>query len=229
MQRSASWRSRYRAQWQKEISVRQLDDPGPLAVRWRFTELDIVDRAEHIARPDLLRSLIGRGRPRFNGRTDRIGEMATEFRKLTRRWLVIIGEPGMGKTTLAVLLLRELLEHSEPDDPVPVLLPMSGWEPEAETLHDWLARRLGEDYPALRAPAFGPDAARSLATPAPDFADPGRLGRTTRGDSPQDTALIRLNETLRTGIEERSRVEHPDGTAWNAPLPKRPSGRGGTP
>jgi hypothetical protein len=60
------------SQGQLEIIARQLDDPGPLAVRWRFTELDVVDRAEHIARPDLLRSLIGRGRPRFTGRTDRI-------------------------------------------------------------------------------------------------------------------------------------------------------------
>jgi hypothetical protein len=80
-------------------------------VRWRFTELDIADRAGHITHADTLRSLIGRGRPRFSGRTDRIADMAKEFRKLTRQRLVILGDPGMGKTTLAVLLLRELLEY----------------------------------------------------------------------------------------------------------------------
>jgi hypothetical protein len=150
------------SQWRNEIAVRQLDDPGPLAVRWRFTELEVVDRTEHIARPDLLRSLIGRGRPRFTGRTDRIGEMATEFRKLTRRRLVILGDPGAGKTTLALLLLRELIQHTEAHDPVPVLVSMSDWDPGAESLYQWLARRLAEDYPALRASVFGPDAPRSL-------------------------------------------------------------------
>jgi NACHT domain-containing protein len=152
------------SQWQTEIIVRQLDDPGPLAVRWRFTDLDVADRAEHIARTSPLRSLLRRGRPRFTGRTDRIGDMATEFRRLTRRRLVIVGEPGMGKTTLAVLLIRELLDHAEPHDPVPVLLSMSSWRPDAESVHEWLARRLAEDYPALRATAFGSDAARSLVT-----------------------------------------------------------------
>lgn len=152
------------SQWQTEIIVRQLDDPGPLAVRWHFTELDVADRAEHIVRTNPLRSLFRRGGPRLTGRTDRIGDMATEFRRLTRRRLVIAGEPGMGKTTLAVLLVRELLDHPEPHDPVPVLLSMSGWNPDAESLHEWMSRRLAEDYPALRATAFGPDAARSLVT-----------------------------------------------------------------
>ena len=150
------------SQWRNEIAVRQLDDPGPATVRWRFTELEVVDRAEHIARQDLLRSLIGRGRPRFTGRTDRIGEVAKEFRKLTRRRLVILGDPGTGKTTLALLLLRELIQHTEADDPVPVLVSMSDWEPSGESLYEWLARRLAEDYPALRASVFGPDAPRSL-------------------------------------------------------------------
>jgi hypothetical protein len=152
------------SQWQTEIIVRQLDDPGPLAVRWHFTELHVVDRAEHIVKTNPLRSLLRRGRPRFTGRTDRIGDMATELRRLTRRRLVIVGEPGMGKTTLAVLLIRELLDHPEPHDPVPVLLSMSSWRPDAESLYEWMARRLAEDYPALRATAFGPDAAHSLVT-----------------------------------------------------------------
>jgi hypothetical protein len=152
------------SQWQQEIIVRQLDDPGPLAVRWRFTELDVADRAEHITGQGRLRSLIGRGRSRFSGRTDRIGEMATEFRGLARRRLVILGEPGMGKTTLAVLLLRELRHHAEPGDPVPVLLSLSGWDPGTVSMYEWLARRLAEDYPALRAPAFGPDAPDCLVT-----------------------------------------------------------------
>ncbi|GLZ02301.1 NACHT domain-containing protein [Actinoplanes sp. NBRC 103695] len=107
--------------------------------------------------------MISRGRPRFTGRTDRIDELAREFRKLTRRRLVILGDPGTGKTTLALLLLRQLLQHAEAHDPVPVLVSMSDWDPHADSLYEWLARRLAEDYPALRAAAFGPDAPGSLA------------------------------------------------------------------
>jgi hypothetical protein len=151
-----------RNQWHRETMVRQLDDPGPLAVRWRLTELDVVDRPEHVAGPDVGRSLIGRGPLQFSGRTDRIGEMASGFRGLARRRLVILGEPGTGKTTTAVLLVRELLDRYEPGEPVPVLLTMSDWDPSTETLYEWLAHRLAVDYPALRAAAFGPDAPRSL-------------------------------------------------------------------
>jgi hypothetical protein len=88
------------AQWRAEIVVRQLDDPAPLAVRWRLTELDTTGHAGHGTRPKLLQYLIGQGVPRFDGRADRISEMVSEFRKLPGRRLVILGDPGMGKTTL---------------------------------------------------------------------------------------------------------------------------------
>jgi len=88
--------------------------------------------------------------------------MVREFRRHPTRRLVILGDPGMGKTTLAVLLLRELLAHPDGAEPVPVLLSMSGWDPGAESLHTWLARRIAEGYPALHAADFGPDAVRAL-------------------------------------------------------------------
>lgn len=150
------------AQWREEILARRLDAPTPLAVRWRLTELPVMDLREHVLRPNPLRTLLVRGRRRFTGRTDRIDEMAEEFRELPRRRLVILGAPGMGKTTLAVLLLRELLRRYEPDQPVPVLLSISDWRPADEPLRDWLARRLTQTYPALRAAEFGPGAATTL-------------------------------------------------------------------
>ena len=91
-----------------------------------------------------------------------MADMARQFRRLVRRRLVILGEPGMGKTTLAVLLLRELLEHPQTGDPVPVMVSISGWDPSRETLRRWLARRISEDYPSLRAADFGSDAAKAL-------------------------------------------------------------------
>ncbi|MEU4765083.1 hypothetical protein AB0H12_17670 [Actinosynnema sp. NPDC023794] len=202
-------------QWRDEVDVRQLDDPGPLAVRWRFTELDVAD---HVARESRLRVLLGRGRHRFTGRTDRIGDIAARFRGLERRRLVILGEPGTGKTTLALLLLRELLDHAEPGEPVPVLVPLSEWDPGAETLHEWLTRRLAEDYPALRATAFGPDAARSLVTGRRVLPVLDGLDELPEGVRP--AVLLRLNEvaadplvlTCRTA-EYQAAVTAPGGDA----------------
>ncbi|MEV6620354.1 NACHT domain-containing protein [Amycolatopsis sp. NPDC051106] len=88
--------------------------------------------------------------------------MVREFRRRPTRRLVILGDPGMGKTTLAVLLLRELLAHPDGAEPVHVLLSMSGWDPGTESLHTWLAWRIAEGYPALHAADFGPDAVRAL-------------------------------------------------------------------
>jgi hypothetical protein len=152
-----------RGQWQEEILIRGLDETQ-LAVRWRLTELDVMDHADRVDGAHLLRSWFGLGRVRFTGRTDRMNRMVYRFRKLARRRLVILGEPGTGKTTLAVLMLRELLEDPRPDAPVPVLLSMAGWDPGTEPVHRWLTRRLRENYPALLAAEFGPDAPRGLVS-----------------------------------------------------------------
>ncbi len=151
-------------QWREEIAIRQLDDPAPLAVRWHLSELPVMDHPDHLTRPMSVRSLLSLGRPRFTGRTDRISTMTAEFRNLARRRLVISGDPGMGKTALAVLLLRDLLQHPRPGEPVPVMVTLSGWDPATQHFHDWLAGRVGDTYPALRAHAFGPDAPRALVT-----------------------------------------------------------------
>jgi GTPase SAR1 family protein len=74
------------------------------------------------------------------------------FRTLRRRRLVIVGGPGAGKTTLAVQLLLQLLASLQDDEPIPVLFSVAGWDTDVfPRLHDWLAQRLAEVYPALRA------------------------------------------------------------------------------
>jgi hypothetical protein len=142
------------AQWREEAEIRQLDDPVPIAVRWHMTELDIMDHPQHIS--------VGRKKLQFEGRSDQICDLANSFRALPRRRLVILGGGGMGKTTLAVLLVRELLCSPMKDEPVPVLLSVAGFAPGSEGLHDWLANRLAEEYPALRAPDYGPTAIHDL-------------------------------------------------------------------
>lgn len=65
--------------------------------------------------------------------------------------LVITGGPGAGKTMLAAELVLEILEGHAPDEPVPVRLPLSGWDtyddpPGPGTFARWLQERLVDEY-----------------------------------------------------------------------------------
>ncbi|MGI5207172.1 NACHT domain-containing protein [Spirillospora sp. CA-108201] len=148
-------------QWQAEIQIRHLNDPAPLALGWRLTDRPVMDHLEHIEPGRRLARRLG-GRAREFGRADRPAELADRFRALPRRRLVILGDPGMGKSTLAMLLLQELLRTRTPTDPVPVVFTVSDWDPAARPVAAWLTDQLGAAYPALDAPEFGRDAARTL-------------------------------------------------------------------
>lgn len=139
-------------QWRQETLARSLGDPQPMPVCWGLTEPTVMDHPR----------LIAVGELSFTGRSDQIGSLAAEFRRLRRRRLVILGGPGSGKTTLAVQLLLELLATRQPGEPIPVLVSLAGWDPTDEPqLHTWLASRLAEDYPSLH--AFCPTTAQALA------------------------------------------------------------------
>jgi tetratricopeptide (TPR) repeat protein len=69
--------------------------------------------------------------------------------QVPRRRLVILGAPGAGKTVLALTLCRQLLARPEDGEPVPVLLPISSWDPAVESVAEFLVRRLAEDFPFL--------------------------------------------------------------------------------
>ncbi|MEV7010078.1 NACHT domain-containing protein [Streptosporangium sp. NPDC051022] len=141
-------------QWRREATIRSLGDPRPIPVSWRLAgDAGLMDHP-HLVGPEPLT---------FTASSGRIPELAESFRALSRRRLIVTGGPGSGKTTLAVQLLLELLDSATPDEPVPVLVTLNGWDTTAHPrLHDWLAVRLARDYPALTAPAFGPDVAKVL-------------------------------------------------------------------
>jgi hypothetical protein len=134
-----------RAQWLDEIAAWQLDDPK-IAMDWMW-------------RPQAFRAP---SRVWSGGRDGSMAELARWFGELPRGRLAILGGGGVGKTSLAVLLLRELAGGYAPGRPVPVLLSLAGYDPHAEPLQPWLVRRLRRDYRALRAPAYGPTAVEDL-------------------------------------------------------------------
>lgn len=121
-----------RRQWQAERDARGLTDPEPLPLRWSAADPSLVDEAVAGVAP--------------RGRLDQV---IGQFERLPRRRLVLLGPPGSGKSTVALLLLLGLLDRRRPGDPVPVLLSLSSWDPTAVDLRGWLARRLREEHPAL--------------------------------------------------------------------------------
>ncbi len=147
-----------RRQWTHEAEQRQLRRPRPLRVRWSTTVRPVSAQPAVVLGEGVMP-----GRPtRLKLRGD-LYDVVAAFRQLPARQLVVLGEPGAGKTVLAMLFTLGLLDTRAPDEPVPVLLPISSWNPHAEHLHTWLARRLIEDYPALaNTDAYGPDAAGRL-------------------------------------------------------------------
>jgi hypothetical protein len=134
-------------QWRTEALLRSLDDPDPIPVQWRITRNDHVmnrsaDPPAAWAQP--------------SEASDQIAALVSEFRKMRRHRLVVLGGPGTGKTTLAVQLLLALLSPRHEDEPVPVLLSVASWDTTAfPRLHEWLATRLQRDYPALRVAELG--------------------------------------------------------------------------
>ncbi|MEW6495595.1 MAG: AAA-like domain-containing protein [Cyanobacteriota bacterium] len=64
------------------------------------------------------------------------------------RTLLILGEPGSGKTTTLLELTRDLIDRAEQDVnlPMPVVLNLSSWRGGKQTITDWLVQELNSQY-----------------------------------------------------------------------------------
>ncbi|MEV8607586.1 BTAD domain-containing putative transcriptional regulator [Amycolatopsis sp. NPDC051373] len=144
-------------QWTAEAEMRSLKRPEPVPLNWSSTEREVAAAASAVlgARP-------GEGPDRLVLSGD-LTDVVAKFRQVPARQLVVLGEPGAGKSVLAILLTLGLLTDPPPGEPVPVLLPLASWNPHREHLHTWLARKLVEEYPGLaNTAAYGEDAGLRL-------------------------------------------------------------------
>jgi WD40 repeat protein/energy-coupling factor transporter ATP-binding protein EcfA2 len=69
---------------------------------------------------------------------DQAAALARAYRAADGGRVVVIGEPGCGKTTIAQLLCLGLLTDRDDTDPVPLLLSLGNWEPRRATLRSWI-------------------------------------------------------------------------------------------
>lgn len=135
-----------REQWLDEARARRLQAPRVLPLAWRTTAGNLTDtelRTGPTGSPVLRLRLDGRLEGRFEDVTDRLAE---GFARVPNRRLVVVGEPGSGKTVLAILITLGLLAAREAGGAVPVLLPVSSWDPVLEPLDDWIVRTMARPY-----------------------------------------------------------------------------------
>ncbi|MEV6348089.1 hypothetical protein [Actinoplanes sp. NPDC051851] len=131
------------AEWLDEVAARGLRQPGVLPLSWSTVHTGVSDpgcAGEH-------------ARLRLDGRM--AGDFATVVQQLARGFqavplnrMVILGEPGAGKTVLAMLLTVGLLGLRDTGGrtAVPVLLTASTWDPVADSMDDWIVRVVAQTY-----------------------------------------------------------------------------------
>jgi len=145
-------------QWEAEARVRRLNDPYPLPVSWDAADPCLTDAWESLVKL----ATSGAGWPLAPpagtwaaGPEDLAGEggeLVEVVAQVPTGRLVVLGEPGAGKTMLMVRLVLDLLARRASGAPVPILASVASWDPAAEDLWDWLAGQLLIDHPALAGP-----------------------------------------------------------------------------
>jgi hypothetical protein len=175
---------RLRTQWEREAEARGLNDPYPLPVAWTAAEAPLagdLDRLKTLATSGAGWS--ARGRKNWaKGPEDLVGggdrKLADVLAAVPTGRLVVLGEPGAGKTMLMVGLVLDLLARRRRGDPIPVLATLASWDPVSQDLHAWLGATLITGYPALAAAAGFPRHPQRRITRAagPGHAADGRAG-----------------------------------------------------
>jgi hypothetical protein len=153
-------------QWELAANERNLFHPTPITLRWKRSEVGVAPGRLTF---DPLPGMDPVGMSSLS--TGDTAQLSHIYGGLDCRRIVLLGEEGAGKSSAAIILLLDALAHRDrldTDDrartPVPVLIAIGGWNPRETGLTEWLCDRLTVEYPFLKAPEYGIDAARRLLT-----------------------------------------------------------------
>ena len=194
-------------QWSDEAAIRRLNDPYPLPVSWEPADTSLTDSWDSIVK--LATSGAGWPPPPPEG-TWAAGpdDLAGEGHELVKVLagvptgrLIVLGEPGAGKTILMVRLVLGLLARRAGGGPVPVLASVASWDPADQDLRDWLAAQLLIDHPALAAPppAGVTEPTQAAALLASGLVLPVLDGLDEIPERIRGRAISRINKALRPG------------------------------
>src|SRR5499425_550190 len=143
-------------QWEAEAGVRRLNDPHPLPVCWDGMAAGLVEDLAFLAAtvsswpgdPPSDPAGWALQPSDLDGSDNELGDVLS--RRVPTRRLVVLGEPGAGKTILLVRLILDLLARRSAGGPVPVLVSLASWNARVQDCHGWLAGRLTNDHPGLQ-------------------------------------------------------------------------------
>ncbi|MEU2223649.1 NACHT domain-containing protein [Streptomyces sp. NPDC018347] len=153
-----------RVRYDRDERLSRIHDPFPIPVRWTAADPLLTDHWRNIRRAGAA--------PPADADADRplavdghFDEIAALFTALPAQRLVVLGGPGAGKSVLALHLARRLVERRGPasGDPVPVVFPLSSWDPKRGGLWNWAAGRIAEGHPRALAEGGGRAHAVALA------------------------------------------------------------------
>ena len=131
-----------REEWYVEAGARHLRGSRILPLTWKESEPAGADRGPG-AGPAIRLRLDGRLESNFD---DAVRQLALRYRQLPDGRLVLLGEPGSGKSALVLLLAYGLVLTRTAGTAVPVLLSASSWDPLSESVDDWMSRMLADAY-----------------------------------------------------------------------------------
>lgn len=139
------------AYWEPELRSRRqrfTDEPRTIPLEWTDASATFgTGPTSVIGAPDS-----GNVRLKLDGRLKEnpdaaARELAKRFTQLPgKQRLVVLGEPGAGKTFLAITLTIGLLRQWAPGKPIAMFLSLASWDPVVESLDDWLVRRIAAQY-----------------------------------------------------------------------------------
>jgi NACHT domain len=194
-------------QWSAEAAVRRLNDPYPLPVSWAAADASLTDVWDSL----VTLATSGAGWPPPAGTwaaapedlDGKGGELAEVLTRVPTGRLVVLGEPGAGKTMLMVRLVLDLLARRAAGGPVPILASVATWNPTdaSQNLRGWLGAQLMIDHPALAAP---PPEGRVELTQAEALLAAGLILPVLDGldeipEGVRGSAISKINSALRPG------------------------------